>query len=111
MEVNNDPLRIGQDGPGTYPYQNDVQEITQANTDAMRQRDLWYRQQENGRMVARSLGRRACAVWAIIIACWSVGFMIGTNFNGTGTGGSLGGMAVGTVVGLWLASKVNRRIS
>ena len=92
--------QMGNIGPGTWEYQNEVQAIRDGDMEAMRQRDLWYAEQRAGRQVARELGGRASLLWLLII----VGFVAGAAlFN-------VVGMIVGTVLGISVAAFINRRI-
>jgi hypothetical protein len=92
--------QMGNIGPGTWEYQNEVQAIRDGDMEAMRQRDLWYAQEYAGREVARELGGRASLVWLLII----VGFVAGAAlFN-------VAGMIIGTVLGIIVASLISRRI-
>lgn len=92
--------QMGNTGPGSWEFQNEVQAIRDGDAEAMRQRDLWYVQRYEGRQVARELGGRASLLWLIII----VGFIAGAALFG------VTGVIVGTVLGVIVAAFINRRI-
>ena len=92
--------QMGNIGPGTWEYQNEVQAIRDGNTEAMRQRDLWYAQEYEGRQVARELGGRASLVWLLII----IGFVGGAALFG------IPGLIIGTILGISAAVFISRRI-
>lgn len=92
--------QMGNVGPGSWEYQNEVQAIRDGDMEALRQRDLWRAEQREGRQIAGQLGARAGLLWLIIIA----GFVGGAAFFG------IPGLIIGTVLGITTASIVNRRI-